>query len=237
MIYSNKNFKLYKGSTLTICSEKDAATLSASKNKQPGLRENRSSQNLQTLEQQKHQKETKQPSPGQTRKFFDEHQGPQKPRASTTTATTTSTTTTTSLAPVAESIKAAATIGAIVKDRPDTLKTKNHMAAQAQGPLQQPDFQIRGPVSLRPKTNPIYDDYIITKQVLGLGISGKVISCTHKKTNVKYALKTLRDSQKARREIDLQWRACQGCKYIVQIIDVYENVINNQKVFLIVMEW
>jgi len=110
------------------------------------------------------------------------------------------------------------------------------MAAQAQGPLQQPDFQIRGPVSLRPKTNPIYDDYIITKQVLGLGISGKVISCTHKKTNVKYALKTLRDSQKARREIDLQWRACQGCKYIVQIIDVYENVINNQKVFLIVME-
>jgi mitogen-activated protein kinase-activated protein kinase 2 len=46
----------------------------------------------------------------------------------------------------------------------------------------------------------------------------------------------LRDSVKAKREIDLQWRACQGCPYIVQIKDVYENVINNQRVLLVVME-
>jgi hypothetical protein len=44
-------------------------------------------------------------------------------------------------------------------------------------------------MSLRPKTNPIYEDYIISKQVLGMGISGKVLSCVNKKTNQKYALK------------------------------------------------
>lgn len=51
-------------------------------------------------------------------------------------------------------------------------------------------YPHRGSVmALRPKTNPIYDDYIISKQVLGLGISGKVISCTNKQTKIKYALK------------------------------------------------
>ncbi len=90
---------------------------------------------------------------------------------------------------------------------------------------------------LRPKTNQIYDDYFISKQVLGLGISGKVLSCTSKTSQKKYALKTLRDSIKAKREIDLHWRACQGCPYIVQIVDVYENTINSQKVLLVVMEW
>lgn len=89
---------------------------------------------------------------------------------------------------------------------------------------------------LRPKTNQIYDDYYISKEVLGLGISGKVLSCKCKKTQQKYALKTLRDSVKAKREIDLHWRACQGCPYIVQIVDVYENSINSQKVLLVVME-
>lgn len=89
---------------------------------------------------------------------------------------------------------------------------------------------------LRPKTNQIYDDYFISKQVLGLGISGKVLSCTSKTSQKKYALKTLRDSVKAKREIDLHWRACQGCPYIVQIVDVYENMINSQKVLLVVME-
>ena len=44
-------------------------------------------------------------------------------------------------------------------------------------------------MALRPKTNPIYEDYTITRDVLGLGISGKVLSCKHKQTGVKYALK------------------------------------------------
>lgn len=89
---------------------------------------------------------------------------------------------------------------------------------------------------LKPKTNQIYDDYFISKKVLGLGISGKVLSCTSKTSQKSFALKTLRDSVKARREIDLHWRACQGCRYIVQIVDVYENTINSQKVLLVVME-
>lgn len=115
-------------------------------------------------------------------------------------------------------------------------------------------------MSLKPKTNPIYEDYTINKTVLGLGISGKVLACVNKQTNKKYALKvsitvarlekservmcyfllnlkTLKDTPKARREIDLQWRACQGCAYIVQIKDVYENVVQNQRVLLVVMEW
>lgn len=49
-------------------------------------------------------------------------------------------------------------------------------------------------MALKPKTNPIYEDYIISKQVLGLGISGKVLCCVNKQTKVKYALKVSCDS-------------------------------------------
>lgn len=45
---------------------------------------------------------------------------------------------------------------------------------------------------LAPKTNQIYDDYIISRQVLGLGISGKVLCCTSKTNNNKYALKVMK---------------------------------------------
>ncbi len=40
-----------------------------------------------------------------------------------------------------------------------------------------------------PKLNPIHSDYTINKEVLGLGISGKVLSCHNKQTMKKYALK------------------------------------------------
>jgi hypothetical protein len=46
-------------------------------------------------------------------------------------------------------------------------------------------------MALRPKTNPIYEDYLISRDVLGVGISGKVLICTHKQTQVKYALKVI----------------------------------------------
>ena len=39
------------------------------------------------------------------------------------------------------------------------------------------------------KKNAITDDYEISKKVLGLGINGKVLECTHKQTKEKYALK------------------------------------------------
>ena len=44
------------------------------------------------------------------------------------------------------------------------------------------------------------------------------------------------DCQKARREIDLQWRAS-GCINIVNIIDVYENQYMDKQCLLVIMEW
>lgn len=52
-------------------------------------------------------------------------------------------------------------------------------------------FDNNKAMALRPKTNPIYEDYLISKDVLGVGISGKVLICTHKQTQVKYALKVI----------------------------------------------
>lgn len=90
--------------------------------------------------------------------------------------------------------------------------------------------------SLRsPKTTPITDDYEISNTVLGLGINGKVVQCYSKKTREKHALKVLHDCTKARREVDLHWRAS-GCRHIVNIIDVYENTYSGNKCLLVVME-
>lgn len=40
-----------------------------------------------------------------------------------------------------------------------------------------------------PKRTPITEDYEITKQVLGLGINGKVVECFNRATKEKFALK------------------------------------------------
>jgi len=86
------------------------------------------------------------------------------------------------------------------------------------------------------KTNNITDDYKISaKNVLGLGINGKVVQCTELATGELCALKILKDNVKSRREVDLHWRAS-GCKHIVNIKDVYENTHNNQKCLMVVME-
>ena len=42
---------------------------------------------------------------------------------------------------------------------------------------------------LIPKSNCIYQDYEVTNEVLGAGVSGKVLACIHKITRKKYALK------------------------------------------------
>lgn len=44
---------------------------------------------------------------------------------------------------------------------------------------------------LRIKTTSIYSDYIMTDNVLGLGINGKVIECRSKMTGQKYAIKVI----------------------------------------------
>lgn len=89
--------------------------------------------------------------------------------------------------------------------------------------------------TLIPKSAPITQEYIISEKVLGLGINGKVVECYSKKTRQKYALKVLRDCPKARREVELHWRAS-NCKHIVNIIDVFENNHGGQKCLLVVME-
>ncbi|XP_054883283.1 MAP kinase-activated protein kinase 2 [Poeciliopsis prolifica] len=88
---------------------------------------------------------------------------------------------------------------------------------------------------LQIKKNAITDEYKITGQVLGLGINGKVVEIFQRKTGDKYALKMLQDCPKARREVELHWRAS-PCANIVRIIDVYENLYQGKKCLLIVME-
>ncbi|ESO03786.1 hypothetical protein HELRODRAFT_80203 [Helobdella robusta] len=85
------------------------------------------------------------------------------------------------------------------------------------------------------KTHPITEDFIISTNVLGLGINGKVTECYSRFNNQKCALKILKDTPKARREIDLHYKAS-SCEYIVKIYDIYENYYNSHKCLLIVME-
>ncbi|XP_046439934.1 MAP kinase-activated protein kinase 2-like [Daphnia pulex] len=94
---------------------------------------------------------------------------------------------------------------------------------------------VIGSHTLNPKTIPITEEYEISKNVLGLGISGKVVECFSLKNKKKYALKVLRDNPKARREVELHWRASSH-QHIVNIIDIYENVQGNTKCLLVVME-
>ncbi|XP_037387873.1 MAP kinase-activated protein kinase 2 isoform X2 [Pygocentrus nattereri] len=103
---------------------------------------------------------------------------------------------------------------------------------QQQNPIQFPQFHGK-PMQI--KKNAITDDYKVTNQVLGLGINGKVLEVVQKKSLVKYALKMLQDCPKARREVELHWRAS-PCAHIVRIIDVYENLYQGRKCLLIVME-
>uniref|UniRef100_A0A4W2CZX1 non-specific serine/threonine protein kinase n=1 Tax=Bos indicus x Bos taurus TaxID=30522 RepID=A0A4W2CZX1_BOBOX len=100
-------------------------------------------------------------------------------------------------------------------------------------PPQFPQFHVRS--SLQIKKNAIIDDYKVTTQVLGLGINGKVLQIFSKRTQEKFALKMLQDCPKARREVELHWRASQ-CPHIVRIVDVYENLYAGRKCLLIVME-
>lgn len=88
----------------------------------------------------------------------------------------------------------------------------------------------------QPKIAPITDDYEISNTVLGLGINGKVVQCTSRKTGQKYALKVLHDNPKARREVDMHWQAS-GCRHIVNIVDVYENTYSGKSCLLVIMEW
>lgn len=88
---------------------------------------------------------------------------------------------------------------------------------------------------LKTKTNPVTEDFKISKNVLGVGINGKVVECVNRQNGNKFALKVLRDVPKARREVELHWTAS-AHKHIVRIYDVYENVYNGIKCLLLIME-
>uniref|UniRef100_A0A8C4QSX4 non-specific serine/threonine protein kinase n=1 Tax=Eptatretus burgeri TaxID=7764 RepID=A0A8C4QSX4_EPTBU len=88
---------------------------------------------------------------------------------------------------------------------------------------------------LQPKRHVITEDYKVSKAVLGLGINGKVLECFKKEGGAKYALKMLQDCPKARREVEMHWRAS-NCQHIVKIVDVYENMHQGKKCLLIIME-
>ena len=90
------------------------------------------------------------------------------------------------------------------------------------------------------KETPIENDFSISENVLGFGVSGKVYKCTKKQKDDKntsdtYALKVLNDSEKARREINIHWMASH-CPNIVSVKDVYENKYKNKKCLLMIME-
>ncbi|XP_047125874.1 MAP kinase-activated protein kinase 2 isoform X1 [Hydra vulgaris] len=88
---------------------------------------------------------------------------------------------------------------------------------------------------LTTKKHAITRDYDVSQKTLGVGINGKVLECNRKSDNKKCALKVLKDSTKARRELDLHWKACE-CPYIVKVWDVYENKFGKDDCLLIVME-
>ncbi len=44
-------------------------------------------------------------------------------------------------------------------------------------------------IDLKPKTNPIHEDYEIVDKKLGFGINGSVLMCIERNTRVEYALK------------------------------------------------
>lgn len=86
-----------------------------------------------------------------------------------------------------------------------------------------------------PKKYAVTDDYQLSKQVLGLGVNGKVLECFHRRTGQKCALKLLYDSPKARQEVEHHWQASGG-PHIVRILDVYENMHHSKRCLLIIME-
>ncbi|CAF1618902.1 unnamed protein product, partial [Didymodactylos carnosus] len=69
-----------------------------------------------------------------------------------------------------------------------------------------------------------------------VGINGKVFTCFNRQTGQKCALKILKDSNKARREVILHKKASGTCQNIVKVLDVYENMYANNRCLLIIME-
>jgi len=62
-------------------------------------------------------------------------------------------------------------------------------AQQTKNPPAAPPILPQAVPAFKPLSCPITDDYKISKNVLGVGINGKVVECTKRKTGDKFALK------------------------------------------------
>ncbi|XP_075261429.1 MAP kinase-activated protein kinase 2-like isoform X2 [Convolutriloba macropyga] len=91
---------------------------------------------------------------------------------------------------------------------------------------------------LNPRKEPFAEKYELINTVLGEGITGKVYKCKLKRNpnSEIFALKALPKVGKTVREVVLHKRMQNGCKYIVEIKDVFENVVRGREVLFIVME-
>ncbi|CAJ0564629.1 unnamed protein product, partial [Mesorhabditis spiculigera] len=85
-------------------------------------------------------------------------------------------------------------------------------------------------------THQITDDYKVSAEIIGIGESGKVMACYNLVDGTKYALKVLRDSPKARREVELHYLTSSH-ENVVTIHDIYENTFDGLKCLLIVIEF
>ncbi|CAF0955786.1 unnamed protein product [Didymodactylos carnosus] len=92
------------------------------------------------------------------------------------------------------------------------------------------------PFLFQTKRNAITDDYEVRTTIVGKGFNGPVYTCFDRQTGQKCALKIIKDSAKARREVNLHKKASE-CPYIVHVIEIYENKHSNQRCLLIVMEY
>ncbi|KAL7671541.1 hypothetical protein ACOME3_006435 [Neoechinorhynchus agilis] len=89
---------------------------------------------------------------------------------------------------------------------------------------------------VKTKRNTVTQEYELSKESLGYGINGKVLKCKRISDGKQFAVKILRDSPKARREIDLHSRAAKDSQYIVGIEDVFENLHGKERCLLMIME-
>ncbi|GMR36541.1 hypothetical protein PMAYCL1PPCAC_06736, partial [Pristionchus mayeri] len=83
---------------------------------------------------------------------------------------------------------------------------------------------------------PVTDFYRVSHEIIGEGESGKVMAVYRIKDGQKFALKVLRDCQKARREIELHWLT-HTHENIVSIIDMFENTFEGTACLLLVVEF
>uniref|UniRef100_A0A183CIC0 non-specific serine/threonine protein kinase n=1 Tax=Globodera pallida TaxID=36090 RepID=A0A183CIC0_GLOPA len=89
---------------------------------------------------------------------------------------------------------------------------------------------------LKLKELPVTNEYKISHEIVGIGESGKVMACYHKRTGEKCALKVLRDNARSRRELELHWSAA-GHPHVVSIGDMFENCFDGLKCLLVVVEF